>query len=307
MALSSDNQKEGEPLASTLWSERLEYFDLNGRYEEASSEKPRREIPLFLLGGAFYPQGMTFLNIFEMKYRTMMFDCSQGDDFFGYIHSDGATGRIATVGTLCKIVDRQLLEDGRQYIALEGVSRFKVTKILKTLPYILAEVELDYEDAEEDEAAASLLEQSVYGSLKYYMRLMKSYPTNKEMVVSQALKNSRLTSPDSGSADSSRRRTDFSFALANMIQMTHARESQLILQTTSISKRLGVEQEILQQAATLVAEKLIEMGNLTPEQRDDIRDAALGDADFDTDILPAALEGLEAEEEKDEWDINNME
>ena len=121
------------------------------------------------------------------------------------------------------------------------------------------------------------------------------------------MKNSRLTSPDSVDANSAKRRTDFSFALANMIQMTHARESQLILQTTSISKRLGVEQEILQQAATLVSDKLIEMGNLTPEQRDEIRDASLGDADFDMDILPLASEEDEAVEEKDEWDINNME
>jgi Lon protease-like protein len=53
-----------------------------------------------------------------MKYRTMMFDIAQKDDVFGYIHSEG--GKIASVGTLCKVVDRQLLDDGRQYIALEG-------------------------------------------------------------------------------------------------------------------------------------------------------------------------------------------
>jgi Lon protease-like protein len=70
-----------------------------------------REIPLFLLGGAFFPQGNTYLHVFEMKYRTMMFDLSQSDDIFGYIHSDG--GQIASIGTLCKITQRQLLDDGR--------------------------------------------------------------------------------------------------------------------------------------------------------------------------------------------------
>ena len=83
-----------------------------------------RELPLFVLGAPFYPNGNNYLNVFEMKYRTMMFDCSNKDDRFGYIFSD-PSGQIATYGTICKIVDRELLEDGRQYIAFEGESRFK--------------------------------------------------------------------------------------------------------------------------------------------------------------------------------------
>lgn len=37
-----------------------------------------------------------------------------------YIHTNPSTGQIAKVGTLCKVTDRQLLDDGRQFIALEG-------------------------------------------------------------------------------------------------------------------------------------------------------------------------------------------
>ena len=55
-----------------FWKQSVHYFD-----PTASELPPRqnvREIPLFLLEGAFFPQGNTFLHIFEMKYRTMMFD-----------------------------------------------------------------------------------------------------------------------------------------------------------------------------------------------------------------------------------------
>lgn len=137
---------------------------------------------MFILQGAFFPQGITYLNVFEMKYRTMMFDVANNDDMFGYIHSNPQTGQLAAVGTLCKITDRQLLEDGRQYIALEGKSRFQVTKILKTLPYILAEVDLDYIDEPVDEIVASKVEMETYDALKIYIRLMRTYDANKDMV-----------------------------------------------------------------------------------------------------------------------------
>ena len=61
-----------------------------------------------------------------------MFDISQSEDYFGYIHTEG--GQIASIGTLCKVTNRQLLDDGRQFIELEGVGRFRVRKIVRTLP-----------------------------------------------------------------------------------------------------------------------------------------------------------------------------
>jgi hypothetical protein len=166
---------------SAFWSKPVEYVDLVSSSQLSDAENAV-ELPLFLLGGAFYPQGVSYLNVFEMKYRTMMFDISKKDDTFGYIHSDN--GKIASVGTLCKVKDRQLLDDGRQFISFEGVSRFRVRRILKTLPYILAEVELGLEDdtpIDSDEAIK--LEQDAYDSLKYYMRLMKTHANTKVITI----------------------------------------------------------------------------------------------------------------------------
>ena len=246
-----------------------------------------------------------------MRYRTMMFDCSNSDDMFGYIHTNPQTGELASIGTICKITDRELLEDGRQYIAVEGVTRFRVRKILKTLPYVLAEVEPYIQDdapkTSEEELNASKLEREVYDCLKYYMRLMKLYAPNKNMTVSQATKRSRPGQQKiiPGSKEDLIRRTDFSFALANMIQMTQATESQIILQTLDVTKRLGAEKVILKQASELIAEQLLKMDILTADKRDGLKMKSIND-DYDEDILPPDVIEKEEPKEIDEWDLSQL-
>lgn len=234
----------------------------------------------------------------------MMFDIAKADDMFGYIHV-GNNGQIAKVGTLCKVVDRKLQEDGRQLIALFGVGRFTVNKIMKTLPYVLAEVELDLkDDPVKDEAAVAALEKETYNCLKYYMRLMRVYSTNKDLVISQSTKKHRPTTTELV-IDNNARRTDFSFSLANMIQMTQRKETQLLLQTTDIVKRLRVEKHILAEAAQLVADQLFEMKELDNDMKEAIRIKSFRD-DFDADILPADFVEKSEEKEQDEWDISNI-
>merc|ERR1712070_318602 len=121
-----------------------------------------------------------------MKYRTMMFDVAQKDDIFGYIHTNPQNGAIAEIGTMCKITDRQLLDDGRQFIAVQGTGRFRVNKIIKTLPYVLAEVEPFDSDDEVAEEVVAPLENEVYNYLKYYLRLLGSHDSSKNIVISQS-------------------------------------------------------------------------------------------------------------------------
>lgn len=286
-----------------LWKERVEFVDLSSQILPPSSTA--RSLPLFLLGGTFFPEGVTVLNVFEMKYRTMMFDCANADDIFGYYYTDAQTGRIAQVGTMCKIVDRRLEEDGRQIIQIQGIGRCRVRKIIKTLPYILAEVEpfvMDDPPAG-GEAAAVKLEKEVWDALKYYMRLMKSYEPNKGMVVTQSAKKNRPTRLNEMDAT---RRTQLSFSLANMISMSQPSESQQLLQTQSIMKRLTAEKVILTQAAEGISEQLVQMNILTADRRDGIKMNSMS-LDDDSDILPPDLVQKVVETEKDEWDISNLE
>lgn len=286
---------------AAIWNEGVQYVDLSSA--DVSLSPNNRNLPLFCLSGAFYPSGLTYLHVFEMKYRTMMFDVQSSDKLFGYIHTNQKTGQIASYGTLCKITETELLEDGRQFVALEGVGRFHVKKIVKTLPYIVGDVELGIEDdIPSDPQAIIKLEFEVYDALKYYIRLMKSYAPNASMTITAAAKTSR---PQKANISDHFRRTKFSFAIANMIQMTHDKESQLILQTRDIGKRLEVEKLILTTAAELVAEKLIQMEMLTATQRDEIKTRTYT-SDYEDDILPFEDSEATAGEEKDEWDISNV-
>ena len=139
-------------------------------------------------------------------------------------------------------------------------------------------------------------------NFQFYMRLMKSSSQNEYMVISQAAKRLR---PTKFNIHDHKRRTDFSFALANMIQMTQDKESQLILQTKDITKRLEAQKLILTQAGEVMSNKLIQMNTLTAAQRDEIRMRTFT-SDYDDDILPADYSDALQQKEKDEWDINNV-
>ena len=173
------------------------------------------------------------------------------------------------------------------------------------------------------------------------------------MFISRYAKQFRPTQPLAKQAtpeEDSKRRTAFSFALANMIQMSTAEDTQLLLQTRDVVKRLEAQRAILLQAAELVSDQLTQMGSLSVDQKERIRRASLGvdggneskdsnsivessdisvglggafsggipvgpDSSMlsdsytyegDDDILPQDSNVSDSEEEKDEWDINNV-
>lgn len=286
---------------SSLFNDNVQFVGLNSVSEETSSKT--RELPLFCLGQPFFPEGITYLNVFEMKYRNMMFDIAKSDDCLGYIQVDEKLG-IALVGSLCKVVERELMEDGRQLITLEGVERFRVRKIIKTLPYIVAEIELLEDDKSADVKKAIDLENEVYSYLKYYIRLFRMSGPNKGVVISQAAKRSR---PTSMNFMDDARRSKFSLALGNMIQLG-ARESQLMLQTNDILKRLRAQREILKNVVDYATKSLIEDKAITASAIDELKTQIFTRIDDnDSDILPPDEMAIENSEQKDEWDLSNIE
>lgn len=179
---------------------------------------------------------------------------------------------------------------------------------MKTLPYVLAEVE-DIDDIPPaDDAAAAKLEVEVYDMLKYYIRLVRAAGPNKQLAISHACKRSRPTLAGTviDQQANAQRRTRFSFALASMIQMQQSKESQLLLQTTSVVQRLRAEKDILQQATEAVADMMLGSGDLTAELRDSIKLSTFSGSDDDADILPPDIVEEETEEVADEWDLSNI-
>nr|GEX22636.1 lon protease 2-like [Tanacetum cinerariifolium] len=79
------------------------------------------------------------LQIFEYRYRIMMHTLLQTDLRFGVIYTDASTG-TADVGCVGEVVKHERLVDDRFFIICKGQERFRVTKIVRTKPYLVAEV-----------------------------------------------------------------------------------------------------------------------------------------------------------------------
>ena len=136
------------------------------------------------------------------------------------------------------------------------------------------------------------------------MRLMRSFNPKKDVVISQ--KARQFAPGKDANIHDHGRRTNFSFSLANMIQMASQRESQLLLQTMDIVKRLKAQNMILTQAAAIVGDQAIRTGVISGNIRDEMKMTSFQD-DYDDDILPNGQRVSEYEEEKDMWDIRNIE
>lgn len=233
-----------------------------------------------------------------------MFDIMNADDSFGYIHAHPRTGQIASYGTLCKVIDRRMLEDGRHLISVVGVDRFRLQRIERTLPYVMAEVDTNVPDAPVTDLEEIVsLEKDVYNYLKFHFRLLRLADTKNSLTVQPFIKQFRPNNPTF--MDPAERRTRFSFALANMIAMGDSVLSQLVLQTTDVKKRLLLQRHYLREASQAFSNNLIEWKIITPETCQLIKEKSFKD-DYDDDILPHEIITTEEPKEKDEWDLQNV-
>lgn len=106
-------------------------------------------IPLFpLQEPTLFPHASRPLLIFEPRYRAMVSDALKGDGVIGMVrlqpgHEADYDGRppIDAVGCAGRIVEHELLPDGRYTILLEGLVRFRVLSEDQSRIYRLARVE----------------------------------------------------------------------------------------------------------------------------------------------------------------------
>jgi Lon protease-like protein len=115
-------------------------------------------LPQFPLGTVLFPSMVLPLHIFEERYRTLMHDVIFGDGpdeptkEFGVPLIErgfevGGDDVRSSVGTVARIVEHELLDDGRWVIATVGTRRYRVLEWLDDRPYPRAEVE-DWPDIE---------------------------------------------------------------------------------------------------------------------------------------------------------------
>lgn len=97
------------------------------------------ELPLFPLPLVLFPGAILPLQIFEFRYRMMMHTLLQTDLRFGVIYTDSTTG-TAEIGCVGEVVKHERLVDDRFFLICKGQERFRVTKLVRTKPYLVAEV-----------------------------------------------------------------------------------------------------------------------------------------------------------------------
>jgi Lon protease-like protein len=93
-------------------------------------------LPLFPLNTVLFPGMDLPLHIFEDRYRLMIGVLLAGSGPAG----DGMAA-VHTIGTSARITNVQRLADGRMDILTTGLERFRVLRLLRTRPYIVAQTE----------------------------------------------------------------------------------------------------------------------------------------------------------------------
>jgi Lon protease-like protein len=104
-------------------------------------------IPVFPLSGAILlPGGQLPLNIFEPRYLTMFDDAMRGARIIGIVQpaGPGEAPALRDVGAAGRITQMSETGDGRYFVVLSGIARFRVVAELDTTtPYRQAQVDFD--------------------------------------------------------------------------------------------------------------------------------------------------------------------
>lgn len=111
--------------------------EINHTYSPKSNDPI--ELPLFPLPLVLFPGAILPLQIFEFRYRIMMHTLLQTDLRFGVIYSDSTTG-AAEVGCVGEVLKHERLVDDRFFLICKGQERFRVKNLVRTKPYLVAEV-----------------------------------------------------------------------------------------------------------------------------------------------------------------------
>ncbi|XVF63776.1 hypothetical protein PTKIN_Ptkin09bG0114500 [Pterospermum kingtungense] len=186
------------------------------------------ELPLFPLPLVLFPGAILPLQIFEFRYRIMMHTLLHTDLRFGVVYSDAVSG-TADVGCVGEIVKHERLVDDRFFLICKGQERFRITNVVRTKPYLVAEVNW-LEDRPSGDEDLEGLANEVESYMKDVIRL-----------------SNRLNGKPEKEAQDLRRNlfpTPFSFFVGSTFEGA-PREQQALLELEDTAARLKREKETL--------------------------------------------------------------
>lgn len=134
-------------------------------------------LPMFPLGDLLFPGVAIPLHVFEPRYKKLVEDLSKGQPRFGIVlitrgSEVGGGDQRSNVGTIARIAEKVLLDDGRWVILAVGEDRITIHSWLPDDPYPVALVGTAPQLTDLDQAPQSLVEE-LNNKLRYAL-LLKS-------------------------------------------------------------------------------------------------------------------------------------
>lgn len=260
-----------------------------------------------------------FLYLYEKRYRKLLDDIEniaviKGTDIHigrCYINESGKIGRI---GSLCVVVEKKRLNNGKGFLVIQSVSRFKIIRLVKRTPYLLAEIELDYEDDHivGSEELNEKLCKDIYVLLKTYMRINHIQSVNNDdddntfNTLSPGIRDNKPDKSDKSVDLMIQRHRSFSMHCANLLS-TESEVMQQLLQSKSTTYRLQGLKRILNEAVGELSTLLLDDGLVTEEILSTIHSKCNRDDDDDSDLMPPAnYNGVTLESELDDIVIDGF-
>jgi len=149
---------------------------------------PPDVIPIFPLAGALLlPHGQLPLNIFESRYIQLLDDILRGSRHIGMIQPREMSDHqqvpdkapLYDIGCVGRLTMFQEYDDGRYFITLTGIKRFRIAEeVLTTTPY--RQVRADYSAFEEADAH---VEPEFTADRDRFMQLIRAYVDLQDYVV----------------------------------------------------------------------------------------------------------------------------
>lgn len=189
------------------------------------------ELPLFPLPLILFPGTIAPLQIFEFRYRMMMHTLLHTDLRFGLIYTDPQTSGLAGVGCVAEVIKHERLVDDRFFIICKGQERFRVLDILRSKPYLVAQVEWLEDRPSTDQEDVETLANEVETCMKDVIRLSNRLNGKPEKETPEDLRKNLFPTP-------------FSFWVASTFEGAPA-EQQALLELEDTAQRLKREKETL--------------------------------------------------------------
>ena len=226
-----------------------------------------RIIPIFPAPNVLVPGNNDWLNVFEMKHRLLLNNV--GDNgVFGFSYLSTSQQKLSLVGTLAKITSRKILEDGRSFVVVEGVERFYIQEIITDKPYLKAKV-ITFNDYTENPNVLDKLENDIFNGVRQNVKLMEILFPQKNYTLNPNILLHRPRSQKDGvrnvmtdDAMELTRRSKFSFAVMDMLQISPATKLSL-LQEYTLEKRYARFLKVLEKGGAYLKDELRNRGVLT--------------------------------------------